>query len=1307
MRNNALSLFKALPDNTPPKFEPATVLAVGNGTVDVRMADGTIYRHISLGGGATVGGTVNVQFAGGVPQAWGFGGGAGGGGGLTVGGSGGTVTGTIVAGAGLSGGGALGAAAVTIDVGQGDGITVATNTVAVDATVVRTSRLITSGAGLSGGGDLSADRTLAVGAGTGILANADDVAVNTAYAFQWTNNHTFTKTTEQLRLAYDVSNYTTFTAGSGGNLTVAPTGDFLFDPTGNDILPVTNYDLNIGSLTKKYLTLHAAELWVETLVAQDTISTIGGRILVTPTTTLTRDLASTVGTEATITQRGSATSANGSSSSNAIALVAVSNTNASNTTSITINKPAGTLENHVMVAAINYWGDLALTVPGGWTLISSQAIVAGGGKLAIYYKVATSSEPTNYTWRVSTADYSQGIIATYSGVDTSTPIDVSATEANTSSTSQTQTAVTTTAANAMLLYFLAVDDGVAYPNNSLTATPPSGMTERADFWLTWKWMYFSDVLQASAGTTGTKTATLSVARASASAIVALKPASNTTQATVTKPTGTTTGDLLFFTVAYASSSAVLTTPTGLTEVTNTSLSTNGMVRWYYKVATASEGSNYTFGLNTTNDMSVSCVAYYNTGTVTPVEAWGVTGYGAGTSMTATSISSISTTSRLLFAGAAIASGAGSITLTPPSGMSELIDAGSGTVRVYLADVALASAGLTGDKTATLSTGKANVAGLFAIRPLVSGGSNTIYVKHNQMQAGDTVYMQANGRVEFMAITSAPTTVTAGAEYSYSVTRNLDGTGANAWVAGDALANTGTPGSGFIDLYSLESIKGIPFDYIFNYNASGGTYSANLAQESSWALWDATPGNIGANDAIYYGCESTSFGKIFHFISTPEVASSTAGSVEYWNGSAWAAVVGASFGGNASLAAAGITSIEWTPSLQTGWVANAVNGVAAYFVRFRVTAGTWTTSPVQGQRRVYRDKNTWGPTIAGMVRQSTVFNDVRERWAVGNLNGLYDYGLNTYGAAFGDPLTSWIGIDATNGIRIMNGSATLSRWDTGGNLTVGNSSASHVYIGTDGVLDINNGADVLARFGTDLYSVTGVTAAFNDIVLFKSDASFNDTSASKTTLINNTGVALQDFYRTSGGSGIQYVPLSGSFKLDFVDELGEFYLGRVYHDVNYYTSAVDAAMIIDATPEKSTLKPIGVSAVNLNTKLVLKSDTTQVTGALTVDTRIGDTLTSATLNTGWNNFGTGFQDGRYKKFGDYVFVTGLVYRASGSNTTIFTLPSGYRPALRRIFTVTSNNAWARVDVKTDGAVEYQSGGDVTVWISLDGIAFSTL
>lgn len=78
---------------------------------------------------------------------------------------------------------------------------------------------------------------------------------------------------------------------STGNLGLLATGDLIIDPTGNDVLPFTNYDINLGAPTLKYLSLRAAELIVDTLVAQDVIATIGGRVVVAPTTTLTADLA--------------------------------------------------------------------------------------------------------------------------------------------------------------------------------------------------------------------------------------------------------------------------------------------------------------------------------------------------------------------------------------------------------------------------------------------------------------------------------------------------------------------------------------------------------------------------------------------------------------------------------------------------------------------------------------------------------------------------------------------------------------------------------------------------------------------------------------------------------------------------------------------------------------------------------------------------------------------------------------------------------------------------------------------------------
>lgn len=165
---------------------------------------------------------------------------------------------------------------------------------------------------------------------------------------------------------------------------------------------------------------------------------------------------------------------------------------------------------------------------------------------------------------------------------------------------------------------------------------------------------------------------------------------------------------------------------------------------------------------------------------------------------------------------------------------------------------------------------------------LASGATSIIVKHNQMINGDRVYLESNGKVEFLAITSAPSGT---GPYTYTVTRNLDGTGANDWFAGDAVFNTGQTGNGFIDLYSVRGVK--------------------------------------------------------------------------------------------------------------------------------------TSSQA-------------GPTIVGNVRNSSTYNDWSERWAIGNLNGLYGYGTNIYGVAMGVPTAAWVKIDPTNGVRIGHNTTTLTQIDASGN-----------------------------------------------------------------------------------------------------------------------------------------------------------------------------------------------------------------------------------------------------------------------------------
>ena len=102
----------------------------------------------------------------------------------------GTIT-SVTGGTGLTGSGSSGG--VTVNVGAGTGISVSSSAVSTNDSEIVHDNLsgfvanehkdhssidIASGAGLTGGGDITATRTLAVGAGTGITVNADDIEVD-------------------------------------------------------------------------------------------------------------------------------------------------------------------------------------------------------------------------------------------------------------------------------------------------------------------------------------------------------------------------------------------------------------------------------------------------------------------------------------------------------------------------------------------------------------------------------------------------------------------------------------------------------------------------------------------------------------------------------------------------------------------------------------------------------------------------------------------------------------------------------------------------------------------------------------------------------------------------------------------------------------------------------------------------------------------------------------------------------------------------------------------------------------------------
>ena len=83
----------------------------------------------------------------------------------------------------------------------------------------------------------------------------------------------------------------------------------------------------------------------------------------------------------------------------------------------------------------------------------------------------------------------------------------------------------------------------------------------------------------------------------------------------------------------------------------------------------------------------------------------------------------------------------------------------------------------------------------------------------------------------------------------------------------------------------------------------------------------------------------------------------------------------------------------------------------------------------------------------------------------------------------------------------------------------------------------------------------------------------------------------------------------------------------------------------------------------------------------------------TLLNGWVNHGDGFAPVKYWKGPDnMVHITGLIKNGvTADNTIIFTLPIGYRPGAKELFTVTQNNVIGRIDIDHKGNVLVKKAG----------------
>lgn len=190
---------------------------------------------------------------------------------------------------------------------------------------------------------------------------------------------------------------------------------------------------------------------------------------------------------------------------------------------LVVGKPAGTVENDVLVAAIAIDGWGTISGPAGWTKeVSNDAQPVGASTgLAVFWLVAGPAEPGSYTFTNTRNETAVGAISRYSGVDLVVTVEASALGSGGGS-SLVSPSVTTLGTDRLIVRS-AGQDGDRTPY-----TPPAGHSERYDLATVPGGSPTSgtgaDALQVVAGPTGTGTFTASAGGDWRTGTIALVPA---------------------------------------------------------------------------------------------------------------------------------------------------------------------------------------------------------------------------------------------------------------------------------------------------------------------------------------------------------------------------------------------------------------------------------------------------------------------------------------------------------------------------------------------------------------------------------------------------------------------------------------------------------------------------------------------------------------------------------------------------------------------------------------------------------------
>lgn len=140
---------------------------------------------------------------------------------------------------------------------------------------------------------------------------------------------------------------------------------------------------------------------------------------------------------------------------------------------------------------------------------------------------------------------------------------------------------------------------------------------------------------------------------------------------------------------------------------------------------------------------------------------------------------------------------------------------------------------------------------------------------------------------------------------------------------------------------------------------------------------------------------------------------------------------------------------------------------------------------------------------------------------------------------------------------------------------------------------------------------------------------------------------------------------------------------------------------------STLNPFLTATTNALTQRLTFSQNFDAKYKTVTVTVPDEVWTTATLDNGWSAFSSSVVPAYRITESGRVYLRGW---AAGGTTTpgtaMFNLPTGFRPTQAQLFSVAVSDAFGRIDIPTNGNVQFTVGVGST-YVSFDGVTFDSV